>query len=433
MTKSSHLSIYGMPYFPGVARGVLCRGVEACTANSIVLLSPSEIQSFKVLPAGFILVEGAPFSHSTIALFGYGIPTVIISQQHAVDLREGTSLLLDGSTGQITDDTETEATQVHDLPQLQAGQSVFTATGESVRLCASVRSVKAAQRATEIGAESIGLVRSEFLLSDDNRIPDFEFYQHSFHSLCKAASPLSVTIRLLDIAADKTPGWMPVSDLPAGALGMQGVRLYGIEPVRSVIEAQLSAINSIANQFNIRILIPYLVRYEELSYWRDRVSERLSRTLAIGAMAETPASVLDIHNWFDRADFVAIGCNDLMQCLFAADRDKSELRHYLDPYAPALYRLFKQVADGVGENLEKVQLCGVLPQLQGVLPVLLGLGYRIFSVDAHFIPYLAKAVNSTKLADAERLAADVCDATESSEVLEKLRLRIDRRMPFLSG
>ncbi|WP_455218909.1 putative PEP-binding protein, partial [Kaarinaea lacus] len=253
--------------------------MEACTANSIVLLSPPEIQSFAVLPAGFILVEGAPFSHSTIALFGYGKPVVIISRQHAVDLIEGTLLLLDGYTGHITDNIDAKATQVRELPQLKAGQSVLTATGESIRLCASVRSVEAAQCAREMGAESIGLVRSEFLVPDDNRIPDVEFYQHSFHSLCKAASPLSVTIRLLDIAADKIPAWMPASTLPAGTLGMQGVRLYDTKPVRSVIEAQLSAINIIANQFDLRVLIPYLVRYEELSYWRDRVSDRLAKDI----------------------------------------------------------------------------------------------------------------------------------------------------------
>jgi phosphoenolpyruvate-protein kinase (PTS system EI component) len=433
VNKSPHTSIYGMPYFPGSARGVLCRGVDGITTNSIALLSSSEIQSITALPAGFIIVEGAPFSHTAITLFGYGVPSVIISEQQALELTEGTSLFLDGSTGQITSNIEIKGGQAHELPQLRARQTVLTASGESVKLCASVRSVEAAQYAAKIGAESIGLVRSEFLLPDDDRVPDQEFYRSTFHELCEGAGPLSVTIRLLDIAADKMPGWMPASDMPAGALGMQGVRLYGIEPVRSVIEAQLSAINAIANQFNIRLLIPYLVRYEELKFWRDWVCERLSQTLEIGAMAETPSSVLDIHNWFDHADFIAIGCNDLMQCLFAADRDKSELRRYLDPYAPILFRIFKQVADSAGGNLGRVQLCGVLPQLQGVLPVLLGLGYRVFSVDAQFIPYLEKTVNSIKLADAERLATDVCDATESQEVLEILRLPIDRHLSFQVG
>ena len=122
-----------------------------------------------------------------------------------------------------------------------------------------------------------------------------------------------------------------------------------------------------------------------------------------------------------------------MQCLFAADRDKPELRHYLDPYAPFLFRLFKQITDSAGSNLGKVQLCGVLSQLQGVLPVLLGLGYRVFSVNVHFIPYLPKTISATKLADAERVAKDVCDAAESREVVEILRLPFDRQRPFLTG
>ncbi|KPJ93724.1 MAG: phosphoenolpyruvate-protein phosphotransferase, partial [Gammaproteobacteria bacterium SG8_15] len=173
----------------------------------------------------------------------------------------------------------------------------------------------------------------------------------------------------------------------------------------------------------IRLLIPYLVRLEELRYWRGWIEEKLSRTVEIGAMAETPASVLDIRNWFDDADFVAIGCNDLMQCLFAADRDRPELRNYLDPYAPLLHRLLDDTAQAVGENINKVQLCGVLSQLPGILPLLLGLGYRTFSVDAHIIPYLAKTVTDTNLQDAENMATAVCAAKETREVLEILQIK----------
>ena len=91
-------------------------------------------------------------------------------------------------------------------------------------------------------------------------------------------------------------------------------------------------------------------------------------------MTEVPAAILDMQHWFEVADFVSIGCNDLMQCLFAADRDIPELRNYLDPCAPALFRFLRQAATAAGENIDKVQLCGLLPQMPGVLPVLLGMG-----------------------------------------------------------
>ncbi len=112
-------------------------------------------------------------------------------------------------------------------------------------------------------------------------------------------------------------------------------------------------------------------------------------------MAESPAAVLAMPHWFEVADFVAIGCNDLMQCLFAADRDLAEVRRHLDPYSPELFRFLKQAAEAAGDNINKVQLCGLLPQLPGVLPVLLGMGFRVFSVAPVMIPYLAKIASET--------------------------------------
>jgi phosphoenolpyruvate-protein kinase (PTS system EI component) len=300
-----------------------------------------------------------------------------------------------------------------------------------VYLRASVRSVAAAHRARAAGAASIGLVRSEFLLPEADALPDTAFYRAVFGQLCAAAAPLTVTVRLLDVAADKMPAWLRSIPGAGGVLGLQGVRLFGREPVRSVLHAQLAALDSLDPSCDIRLLIPYLVRLEELQYWSGYLRRRLSRPLSLGAMVETPAGALDMVNWFDSADFVALGCNDLMQCLFAADRDRAELRHYLDPYAPLLFRFFRQVAKAAASRLERVQLCGLLSQLPGVLPVLLGLGYRVFSVDASLIPYLARSVETTSIEAARVLAQQVCAARTSSEVAELLGVPAPAGQPFL--
>ena len=134
---------------------------------------------------------------------------------------------------------------------------------------------------------------------------------------------------------------------------------------------------------------------------------------------------MDMAHCSDTADFVAIGCNDLMQGLFAADRDRPELASYLDPYAPLLYRFLRQLAEAADEQLQRVQLCGVLPQLQGVLPVLLGLGYRAYSVDAVHIPYLARIIGGLQSTHADQLAARICAARTSREVRALLGLPAD--------
>ena len=162
------------------------------------------------------------------------------------------------------------------------------------------------------------------------------------------------------------------------------------------------------------------------------IRSHLSKPLPLGAMAETPASALDLANWFELVDFVAIGCNDLMQCLFAADRDRGELRDYLDPYAPVLWRFMQQIATVAEARLDRIQLCGVLAQLPGVLPILLGLGYRAFSVEARLLPYLRQSVISTNTAEARTLAQQICAAKESQQVLEILGLHDGSYQPYLA-
>lgn len=427
--KQHTIKIIGIPYVPGVVQGVLLKKYKPDVTNRILILKQQDIEKIAKAPLGFIVIEGAPFSHTMIRFMSMGTPTVIISQQQAEELGEGMEVMLNGATGQISTNL-TEVTVSENKFISTPQQPLTTLDGVPVYLRASVRNQEAAKRCRSEGAESVGLVRSEFLNPDDGSVPDSKFYMHAFGQICEAAAPLPVTIRLLDVAADKIPAWMPDLDSVGGALGLQGVRLYGIEPMKRVYLAQLNAIRSLSDHYDMSVLIPYLVRYEELQYWANFIRQQLSKPVAIGAMAETPASALDLANWFNLVDFVAIGCNDLMQCLFAADRDRAELRDYLDPYAPLLWRFMQQIAKAAEAHLEKIQLCGVLAQLPGVLPILLGLGYRAFSVEATLIPYLRQTINTTTIADARRLAQQVCAASESRQVLELLGLHNESYQPF---
>jgi len=426
--------MFGFPYFPGVAVGRLQHGINGADADRIALIEQHDITSSVPLPAGFLVVEAAPFSHTMITLLGLGVPTVLINAQQAARLEPGAQVCIDGVTGRISHNlSDVPAPLENDQARSkgQAGRDVLMADGEAVQLCASVRRPSLARLAVEKGAKAIGLVRTEFLMPEDGSIPDTDYYLQSFRQVCEAASPLPVTFRLLDVAADKIPAWLPVSDMLGRGLGLQGVRQYGIEPVQSVVNAQLDALAELSGKFELRVLIPFLVRVEELAYWQTRIRQQLPQSIPVGAMAETPATVMDITGMLASADFVAIGCNDLMQSLYAADRDQPALRHYLDPYAPMLYRMMRQIATQAGKQLQKVQLCGVLSQIQGVLPILLGLGYRTFSVDAPFIPYLAETVNNTTCDACESIAQEVCTAKTTQQVLEILGLPTDRHLPFL--
>ena len=137
-------------------------------------------------------------------------------------------------------------------------------------------------------------------------------------------------------------------------------------------------------------------------------------------MLETAGAALAVDGFLATADLVGFGLNDLMQSLFGADRDLPALRAHLDPYAPALYRFLRLTAELAGPGVNRVQLCGILPQLPGVLPVLLGLGYRTFSVDVAHAPYLARTVATRSAAQDRGLAEAVCAAASSHAVADLL-------------
>jgi len=413
----TNLSFDGMPYVPGVAQGILQQGLQGDPSGRIVMLE-SPPGPMPHLPAGIVMVDAAPISHAMIPLLGSGVPVVIVTRAQAAAMPAGRAVRLDGGSGRIMLAEGLGESPPLTVPAAPAAVlPVCTADGVPVMLRASVRDRHAVQRAVELGAEAIGLVRSEYLEPADGRMPDAAFYRAAFGGLCQAAGGRPVTIRLIDIAADKRPAWLSASSGAGGALGRQGVRLYDEEPLASLCRAQLEAVAALADGCRLRVLLPYVSDAGELAHWLGVLRGALPRGIPLGAMAETPAAVLQLHAWCELADFVAVGCNDLMQCLFGADRDRPGLRRYLDPYAPVLYRFLGEVAGQAGrERLERVQLCGVLPQLPGVLPVLVGLGFRTFSVEPAQLPWLGETVASTRLEDAMELAARVCRADSSAGV-----------------
>ena len=409
------------PFVPGRVHGRVNRR-DIGGAENILLLSQSELTSFAISrPAGFIIVEGAFLSHPMIRLLGLGIPTVIVTVEQAAELLDGAEIILDGARGVILPfDEDLTSTSEIPPPAPMAGQPVMTADGIAVELRASVADSEGVAKAVVQGATAIGLVRSEFIMPVDGTLPDVDFYQTGFSELCDCAGSLPVTIRLLDIAGDKCPPWMDRQPGMEGPLGLQGARLYGMEPVREVYRAQVRAIGSLIGQYELRLLLPYIISIHEFMRWRQEIEQILPISLPIGTMVETPAAALEMARWFRYADFVSLGCNDLMQCVFAADRDHAELKSYLDPYSPVLFCFLGQIAEASGENIDKVQVCGLLPQVPGVMAVLLGLGYRAFSIEPIFIPYLAQTIARSTMTENCKLAAEVCANTDSESVQRML-------------
>lgn len=416
------LKIQAAPFVAGRARGVLRRGLPALAPDSVLMVEQGELgglaERVHLRPpavAALVVVGAAPLSHPMIRLLGLGVPVVIVGTAQARELPEGMEVVLDGGTGTLTDPQGAAPAPPEPAPPV-AGVAPRTADGQVVELRASIADAAGALEARRLGATGIGLLRSEYLCPPDGSRPDVEFFEQVLRSVCRAAAPLPVTVRLPDVAADKRPPWCgPLAGME-GPLALQGSRLYGVEPVRGVWRALVEAVARLAPHYEMALLLPYVTGTDEYLHWRGEVEAMLPTPLAVGAMAESPAPVLSVPDWLKLADFVAVGCNDLMQCLFAADRDIPEVAHLLDPYAPVLFRFLRRLAEGAGEEAGRLQLCGLLPQVPGALSLLLGLGFRTFSVEPRLIPRLAAAVAATDTAAAEARAAGVCALSTPREV-----------------
>jgi len=414
----------GTPYVPGIARGRVRFGGANGEAGCVRVLGPAELAAVRAdrLPAAVVAVAGAPLSHPMIRLFGLGVPTVILAPEQAAALPPGQALAVDGAAGRITlPECLPEGAQTEPAP-LQAGQAIPMADGTPVALRASVAGASGAAWARARGAEAIGLVRSEYLHPRGSRAPDCAYYRHALGAIAEAAAPLPVTVRLLDLAPDKAPPWLGNPAGFAGALGRHGSRLYTVEAVYGAMRAEAAAIGALAQWQAMGVIVPYLTEVAEFRRWRQELADVLPADVAVGAMLETPAAVQEAAAFLGEADFAAIGCNDLMQTFFAADRDTPEVAALLNPYAPALFRFLAGAAAAGDATVDRLTLCGLLPQMPGLLPVLLGLGFRRFSVEPALLPHLARQVAATEPGAAGRLAAAVTAAREPAQVQEALGL-----------
>ena len=427
-TTTQPIAIQAIPFVPGQAQGSLCFDPMTADASSIVVLHWPQLKQLRQRPAAAIVVGYAPLAHPMIRLFGLGVPTVVINEEQAdvlESVKPAQTLMLEvnGNNGSICTLAHFASSSSLPLIQPRTNEPVRTADGVDVVLRASAGTLTSVQRAKHNGAAGIGLLRSELFNPADGSLPDAEFYHGVIGRVCNIMAPQPITVRLIDIAEDKRPPWLPRITGMQGPLGLKGARLYKIKVVRSALLAQLEAIDSLAAHYPLSLMLPFIVHPEEFLHWREWLVQRLSNPIAIGTMIETPAAALALPEFMRLADFVAIGCNDLMQCLFAVDRDIVEVGHLLDPYSPFLFRFIRQLAQSIDDDdLPRVQLCGLLSQIPGILPIMLGLGYHHFSVEPCMIPYLSRTIAETTLSQSRKLANDVCLAHDSGEVCRQLNI-----------
>ncbi|HEY9281390.1 MAG TPA: putative PEP-binding protein, partial [Eoetvoesiella sp.] len=298
----------------------------------------------------------------------------------------------------------------------------ITLDGISIKLEANIELPEEAEAALAAGADGIGLFRSEFLFMGRNDLPSEEEQYQAYSSVVKAMGGRPVTIRTLDVGADKAlDGDITVATNPA--LGLRAIRYCLANP--EIFGAQLRALLRASVHGELRILIPMISHMHEVRATRlsiaaaaaelDARGVEYAKNIALGAMVEIPAIAIAIEPFVDSLDFLSIGTNDLIQYTLAIDRGDSEVADLYDPMHPAVLRLIARTINA-GERAGKpVAVCGEMAGDARVTRMLLGLGLKEFSMHPQQLLDVKKEV---RLAHSNALRVKVAAALNRAESID---------------
>lgn len=347
--------------------------------------------------SAFLTDLGGPTSHTAIVARSMNVPAVVGLGNLRALIRDGDTLIIDGFAGTVLvnppEGVLTEYRQLHaaylqerhELVRLRDAHAM-TLDGIRTELHANIELPDEAQAALEAGADGIGLFRTEFLFMGRHALPGEEEQYQAYASVVKAMGGRPVTIRTLDIGADKPLEDATVATNPA--LGLRGVRYCLAHP--ELFAGQLRALLRASLHGHVRILVPMVGSLSEVQAVRLALrsayeqlpadQKRAVPDVSLGAMVETPAMAVAIEPFAEALDFLSIGTNDLIQYTLAVDRADPDVADLYDPVHPAVLRLIAHVINA-GERFGKpVAMCGEMAGNATMTRLLLGLGLTTFSM-----------------------------------------------------
>ena len=428
-------------------------------------LTRTPFRSFAGLPSGAILVaeqlrpadaalidpsrvvavatdEGGEADHTAIMLRALGIPSVMGVAGVTEAARGGATAIVDGVTGivVIAPSPETLAEARRGVASYARERQRFArlrrlpaelSSGEKIELQANLELPAELPLIAQSGAAGIGLLRTEFLFINAEFLPDETTQEAVYRDVIEAMGADCTTIRVLDWGGEKqsealgNAGFAPGGGDLNPALGLRGLRLLLRHPV--VLETQFAAILRASVAGPTRVMLPMVTTLAELRAAREiyeRVGKRLrrrgvrltDRLPPLGVMIETPAAALSADALALEADFLAIGSNDLTMYTLAVDRSSADVSALYDPLHPAVIRLIADITSAALRMRRPVSLCGEMAGNPQMLPLLLGLGLRSFSMNATAVPRIKQAVRAVSLDECRRFARRVAEEAEPETV-----------------
>ncbi|GAB4042152.1 MAG: phosphoenolpyruvate--protein phosphotransferase [Rubrivivax sp.] len=411
------IPVPGAPDFAGEEPLVL-------VANDV---APADMLHFKKsVFTGFVTDVGGRTSHTAIVARSLDIPAVVGAREASRLIRQDDMVVIDGDAGVVIVNPSEIVLEEYRFRQRQSELErarlnrlrhtpAVTLDGEAIELLANIELPDDAQAAVASGAVGVGLFRSEFLfMNRAGDLPGEEEQYEAYRAAVQAMGGLPVTIRTVDIGADKPLDRMSVHELRHEhalnpALGLRAIRWSLSEP--SMFRQQLRALLRAAAHGKVRILVPMVAHLSEIRATLDALARaraqldeagRAYGPVEIGAMIEVPAAALMIDVFLRHFDFVSIGTNDLIQYTLAIDRADEEVSHLYDPWHPAVLQLIHRTIDRANALGKSVGVCGEMAGDPAFTDLLLAMGLRSFSMHPSRVPAVKQRVLR---ADTRRLAS----------------------------
>ncbi|BCU83045.1 phosphoenolpyruvate-protein phosphotransferase [Polycladomyces abyssicola] len=383
-------------------------------------LTPSDTAQFPQGIAGMITARGSKTAHAAIMARTLGIPAVLGLGKALDQIQDGDTLILDGTTGDVTRNPNPQAEQAareemrrqrerRERALAAAKEDARTADGKRVQVFANIGSLNDIELALQSGAEGVGLFRTEFLYLENDHWPTEEEQYEAYRRVLEAFNPNPVIIRTLDIGGDKD---LPYAELPKEEnpfLGHRAIRFCFSHP--EIFKTQLRALLRASVHGTLWIMFPMIENVSEIRQAKELLAEcraelvkegvQVAEKIPVGIMIEVPAAAVTADLLAPEVDFMSIGTNDLTQYTLAADRGNEQVAHLYDAAHPAVLRLVRQTCLAGKKAGIPVGMCGELAGDANMTEILVGLGLDELSMSAGAIPEVKERIRSVQTNAAE--------------------------------
>ncbi|HEX7300018.1 MAG TPA: phosphoenolpyruvate--protein phosphotransferase [Solirubrobacteraceae bacterium] len=383
--------------------------------------------------AGIATAHGSATAHAAILARALGLPAVVGLGDSLTAVDDGAMLLLDGEAGTVQVDPPQDvladarerrerAQARHAAARERAHELGATRDGARVEVFANLGSAAEAAEAVVLGAEGVGLLRTEFLFLDRPELPDEDEQAQTLVDIATALEGRPLVVRTLDAGADKPLPALPMPPEANPFLGVRGIRLALRR--RDVLATQLRAILRAAAERPIKAMLPMVATLDEVLAARAVLDEARAATgidapLELGIMVEVPAAALTAARLAPHVDFFSIGTNDLTQYTMAAERGDERLASLLAGPQPAVLRLVRATVEAAEAHGRWVGVCGELAGDPSAAVLLAGLGVTELSMAPALIPEAKAALRAVDL-PAARAAAEAALEAEDADAARAL-------------